>query len=486
MNDQHRIDMNLYLSDSSIGFYVRRERRGQADVHGHAALEKGVLENGYVVDAVLLLARLKALFKAHGLRPKRIRLVLNSQNVLMRVVDVAREDVREAGIAAHLDAELGKSLHFPFPVPRVSYHLISQDDRTAKVLAVASDDRLLNDYLDIFDRLGVRDVRFDMPTLALYSLYRKTTGSAGGRIMLVTVYDAYFTIKIFEDDIPIFNLVEEFENEADTRYEQIDQYVERVANYYRYNISRGDRSIDRAVFISQGEQDNESRFEAAFGPRSIGLPYEVFRIPEAPTAGGGWNRTSLVAYAAGIEKTGNLEKIPWFDFRLDRPLRIRRAVKLMLAVAFFLFSAVSLLYIPYHAMYEKIFIAQNENRNLAVQLSDLQAEFSLLPTFTAPERAYSDAYDALIAVKAEPASMVADLIALTGDVVILNYAYDDSDSRIVVTLTGPTDASLDEFLLRAYEAYGTTGESDPDRWIDGFPIYESVGARTIEVIFHHA
>ncbi|MFA5007035.1 MAG: hypothetical protein WC509_06185 [Candidatus Izemoplasmatales bacterium] len=486
MNDKKRPETILYFSDSSIGFFEHRNGRGRTDIHGNVPLDKGILENGFIVDPVLLLARLKALFKASGLRPRRIRLVLNSQNVVMRVVDVKRSDVAEKGIAAHLDGELGKTLHFPFAKPRVSAHLISQDEQNAKVLAVASDDRLLNDYLDVFDRLGVRDVRFDMPSFALYSLYMRTTGSAARNLMLVTVYDSYFTIKIFEDDIPIFNLVEEFENEADTRYEQIDDYVERVANYYKYNISRGDRTLEKAVFVSQGESENESRFEAAFTSRPFGLACEVFRIPETPTAGGGWNRTSLVAYAAGIEKAGNLAKIPWFDFRLDRPDRSVRLVKAMLATAFLLFSAVSLLYIPYHTMYERIFLVENENRTLAAELSDLEDGFSRLPSFTQAERAYSDAYDELIGAKSAPAGSLSDLLALAIDVDVLQVAYRAADKAIVLTLTGPSDVALTEYLLLAYETYGVTETEDPARWIDGFPIYESIGIHTIEVTFHHA
>ncbi len=486
MVDKKRIETNLYFSDSSIGLFEHREKRGKTDVHGNATLEKGILENGYVLDAVLLTTKLKTLFKAYGLHPRRVRMVLNSQNVLMRVVDVKRADLRDVGVAAHLDAELGKSIHFPFPKPRVSYHLIRQDDQTAKVLAVASDDRLLNDYLDIFDKLGVKEVVFDMPALALYALYTNTVGATFASMMLVTVYDSYFTIKIFEEDIPIFNLVEEFENESDSRYDQVENYVERVANYYRYNISLGDKALEKVVFVSQSDIENESRFASAFAAKPFGLPYEVFRIPEAPTTEGGWNRTSLIAYAAAIEKTGNLEKIRYFDFRLERPLRIARTIKLMLATAFFLFSAVSLLYIPYHALYEDIFIARNMNDHLSAQLADLEAEIALLPSYTSLERAYSDAYDVLIAARANPAGKLSDLIGLAADVDILNYTYDAEASELVVTLVGPSRDALEEYLLAVFETYGVTDGVGTTRWIDGFPVFETVGSNMMEVTFHHA
>ncbi len=487
MKNKNQIDLNLYFSDSSIGFFREQGKRKKTDIHGNMALEKGILENGYVMDPVLLLTRLKTLFKTHKLHPRRIRLVLNSQNVMMRVTEVKREFVREEGITDYLDAELGKSLHFPFAKPRVSYHLIGQDDQSAKVLAVASDDRLLNDYLDIFDRLGIKQVHFDMPALALYTLYSKTVGVTQRYLMLVTVYDSYFTIKIFEDDIPIFNLIEEFEVENESRYDQIDNYVERVANYYRYNIHHGEKMLEKVVFVSQSEQENESRFVAAFSNRRTAIPYEVFQIPEAPTAGAGWNRTSLIAYAAGIPKPGNLEKMPWFDFRLDRPDLAHRIIKWMLGTAFFLFAAVSLIYIPYHTMYEQIFIAQNENQNLASQLSALQAEYALRPVFSSDERNYSDAYDSLNAMKADPSAFLADLLALQGtQIQVVNYRYRAKESEIVLVVVSSGPSALEDFLLSAYEAHGVTGDPSSSRWMDGFPVYTSVGAQMIEVTFRHA
>jgi len=487
MKDKNQIDMNLYFSDSSIGFFREQGKRKKVDIHGNIALEKGILENGYVIDPVLLLTRLKTLFKTSNIHPKRIRLVLNSQNVMMRVTEVKREFVREEGISDYLDAELGKSLHFPFTKPRVSYHLIGQDDQVAKVLAVASDDRLLNDYMDIFDRLGIKKVHFDMPALALYTLYSKTIGLTHRNLMLVTVYDTYFTIKIFEDDIPIFNMIEEFEAETESRYDQIDNYVERIANYYRYNLHHGEKILEKVVFVSQSEQENESRFSAAFANKRTAIPYEVFQIPDAPTAGGGWNRTSLVAYAAGIPKPGNLEKMPWFDFRLDRPDVAHRIIKWMLGTAFFLFAAVSLIYIPYHTMYEEIFIAQNENQNLASQLSALQAEYALRPVFSPAERAYSDAYDTLNAAKAEPSVFIGDLLAISGDSLeVVNYRYRAKESEIVLILVSSSPNALEEFLLNAYETHAVTGIPSPSRWMDGFPVYANLGAQLIEVTFHHA
>ncbi|MCK7492331.1 MAG: hypothetical protein MZW92_12560 [Comamonadaceae bacterium] len=212
----------------------------------------------------------------------------------------------------------------------------------------------------------------------------------------------------------------------------------------------------------------------------------MFRIPEAPTTGGGWNRTSLVAYAAAIEKTGNLEKIRYFDFRLVRPLKIVRTIKLMLAVAFVLFSSVSLLYIPYHALYEDIFIARNMNANLSAQLADLEAELALMPSFTAQERAYSDAYDALIAARMAPSAYLVNLIALAVDVDIVRYSYQAGVSELVVTLIGPSTEALEEYLLLVYETYGITDGVEPARWIDGFPAFETVGVKMIEVTFRHA
>jgi type IV pilus assembly protein PilM len=486
MKHRKHNETDLYFSDASIGCFQRREKSGEVDVHGSIALERGILKNGYVVDPLLLTQKLRSLFSVQKIRPNRVRLVLNSQNVLMRVVDVLRADIGTEGLFAHLDAELGKSLHFPFPVPRVSYHLIRQDETSAKILAVASDDRLLNDYLDIFDRLGVKEVVFDMPALALYSLYSNTVGVNYQSLMLVTIYDAYFTIKIFEDDIPIFNLVEEFDGEMDTRYEVIDNYMERVANYFQYTISRDEKAIEKIILVSQSERETESEFEIAFADRSIDLDYDFFDIPEMSTTGEPWSQTSLIAYAASLKRSGNLDKIGYFDFRLQRPQRITRVVKLLFMIAFVLFAMVSLLYLPQHAQEEAIYIARNQSAVLAAQLADLVAERAQHPLVSEQDRAYGEAYEALLAFRQTLALYVQTIEESAIDVDIVKWTYDATSAAFVVTLVGPSQDALEAFLLAIYETYGIADTVSTTRWIAAFPRYQTVGNLQIEVTFLHA
>ncbi|MFH0993651.1 MAG: hypothetical protein V1761_04805, partial [bacterium] len=404
-----------------------------------------------------------------------------------REVDIEQKLEKPADIAAYFDAELGKSLHFPFAVPRTSYHLIGHDGDKTQILVIASDDRLLNDYLDIFDRLHIKEVGFDLPALCLYSLFASQSEVKYDSLMQVTVDNSYFTIKIFENDFPIFNLVEEFEAPAELSYDLVDNYVERVANYYRYNMRHGRRAIDNVLFVNLGASANDARFESAFAAKPSGLPYKLFKFPEQPGNTSGWTRSSLVAYAASYPKTGNLENINIIDFRLDRPDRRIRIAHRLLTAAFLIFSLISLVYIPFHITNEDIYIQENMNASLLQRIADLEAEAALLPSFTQKERNYSNAYDLLAAQEFSVSPYLLDLIDLLGtDVALTNYRVVAADQEIVLILAGTSMTVLNEYLLAIYEAYGITDGTDPDRWMDGFPTFVFVASDMIEVNIRHA
>lgn len=481
-------ELNIYFADESIGFFQGAPKAGTLDVYGHVEMASGIIDNGFIVDPERLLAALQDLFRQYRLKPKRIRMILNSQNVLMREVDIEKNLVKPAEIAAYVDGELGKSLHFPFPVPRTSNHLIGHEGDKTRILVVGSDDKLLNDYLDVFDRLHVREVAFDLPALCLYSLFSSQSEVKYESLMQVTVYNTYFTIKIFEKDFPIFNLVEEFEAPAELSYDLVDNFVERVANYYRYNMHHGERAIDNVLFVNLGASANDARFESVFAAKPFGLPYKLFKFPEQPESNGGWTRSSLIAYAASFPKTGNLENINVIDFRLDRPDRRIRIAHRLLTVAFLVFSLVSMVYIPFHTTNEDIYIQENVNANLAQRVQDLEAEAALLPSFTQKERNYSNAYDALVAYEFSVSTHILDLVNMLGtDVVLTNYDVATADREIVLILVGTSITALNEYLIAIYEAYGITGDgTDPERWMDGFPAFAFVASDMIEVTIHHA
>ena len=68
--------------------------------------------------------------------------------------------------------------------------------------------------------------------------------------MLVSLYDRTITIKIVEDNVPIFSVTEEAEDSSQQYFDVLENYVERIINFYRFNINKGEKSIENIVFYN--------------------------------------------------------------------------------------------------------------------------------------------------------------------------------------------------------------------------------------------
>jgi len=482
-------ETTLFFTDQSIGFFHRQPKEPVPELHGQVTLDKGIIEKGYIGDPFRLLDKLRGLFKKNRIHPQTVRFVINSQNSMTRVLDIPKKDVSQRDIAGYLDSHLGKTLHFPFSQAKLSYQLIEETPEHFRVLLVAADGKLLDDYLDVFERLNVKSVLFDIPSIAMYNLLITQNEENYGNLMLIAVYQSYFTLKIFEKDVPIFNLIEEFEgNDPDSYFDQVENFVERIANYYRYNLHKGDQSIDNVMFVNFGEPTEDQRFEKAFGSNAGPLPHRVFHFVAGGEAETSWPRSVLMAYAASVEKKPVLKAISSIDFRLSRPQKIGKFLVYLMALAVALFSGISLIAIPLTTSNEAITIQQYENDTLQALLDRLNEDLSALPFFSTKEKNYSLAYDFLEAREVSLTPYLEALFAeLNADVALANYEVDCAERIIVLTVEVTSTQALNEFILALYEAHGVVdGETDSERWISGMPETTVLPSDLIEVTFHVA
>ncbi|MFH0993335.1 MAG: hypothetical protein V1761_03185, partial [bacterium] len=66
-------ELNIYFADESIGFFQSAPKSSSADFYGHVDMVPGIIDKGYITDPERLLATLQDLFRAHHLKPKRVR-----------------------------------------------------------------------------------------------------------------------------------------------------------------------------------------------------------------------------------------------------------------------------------------------------------------------------------------------------------------------------------------------------------------------------
>jgi len=483
---KNKQELGVFVTDESVGYFQLNQKDPQASNRGQVKFESGLIENGYIVDAMGFFLLLKDEFKDKLLKPSKVRLVIHEQNVLIRELTIKKTELQKKSIETYLLEQKGKVLHYPFLSPAISHHVISESPEEFSVLVFICDQKLLNDYYDIFERLGVKDLSFDVPSMALYQQYTKKTEYNLANTLLVLVYERMLSIHIIENGNPIFSMIEECDGSGDAFYDTIENYIERIANYYRYNLRKDKSSIYNALIFNLTERIEQPRFIEKMGLRLNAFITTLVDLNEVDPLLVGRPKSCYVPFASS--KLAMESPKFKFNFNIDRISKSRLYANYLLVLALAIFSIVSLLYIPYQTLQSSINDQQNVNDNLNHLLDDLVSELPNNETHSPTEIDYNDVYDYINDESISPTSKLNDLFGLlSGTVEITHYSINSQDSEITLSISATSESDLYEYLIDIYETYGIIeGVIDDSRWIILQPSYTLQSAFVMEVTILYA
>lgn len=480
------LEVSVYVTDQSLGFFRIDPKKPSLNCSGHSPLEPEVVENGYVKDPMVLFRTMKTLFRGHRIRPRRVRLVLNESNLLIRKFVVIKDELQKKSLDAYLHGQLGRTLHFPFSEAVISHQVVSETEDAISVTAFIADKNLLNDYSDILERLGAREIGFDLPSLGMLQLMVDETGDKLENTMIVTLMERMISIHIVEDMLPIFGMIEECDGLGDTLCEKVENYVERIANYYKFNLRKGKSSIKDVVVINLSERLTNDYVEKRL--LSMLADFHVRLFISGKLSELDQSSVKTVEVAAACNLTREREQKLSLSFAIDRLKKTKLYANYLMVLAIAIFSLVSLVYVPYHLLVEDIALEENIILNLEHRLDSLLAEIPAESSYTNVEKDYSNAYDYLASMATAPTAYVADLTSLiSGSLELTSYRIDQSANQIILVVRATSETDLYEYLLDIYENYGiVSGTDDPDRWMMDQPTRRFLSGLVMEVIVTYA
>ncbi len=478
-------DYSVFFTDDYVSFFELAPFLDQSR-YGFIKLDSGIIENGYIKEPEALLKLMQHMFKSNNIKPRKITLVIHDQNVLIRDIKIPKEKLAKKSITEYIQEQQGKTLLLPFSESTISHVIRHENETEIRVIALIMDANLLHDYCDVFDRLNVKEVRFEVPSLPLYEQYLEKHNLKESTTMLVSIYEGMFSLQIVEDHIPIFSLIEEVDGGLEEYDMIIENFVERIANYYKYNLRKGKTGIKNVLFfnfnpdlsilqLQHGLCAKLANYQAKIcdmyleDPMVKILPFECM-IP--------------YAIARNRKNTPPVQ----FDFKLERVKQLNLNANYLMIATFFIISTTLLVYIPYFSMNEEIKIAQNNVNALQNQLQVLISETPTSPTFSTIQQDYSNAYEYLISQEMNPKILILDLMSeMNTNVFIQSYQINSQTKEIVLVLSGDTQHDLFEYMIEVYEAYGVIGgQEDDTRWILNKPTYKFNNPLQVEVTIKYA
>lgn len=478
-------EVNIFITDESIGIYQNPINKTESSINAITELEKQIVENGYIVDPNAFLLKLKTLFKQNNIKPRSVNMTIHDQNLLIREFVINREDLQKKTILSYIHEQEGKTIHFPFDEANITYYIKSEDDLTINVVVIIADEHLLHDYNDVFDRLGVKYVSFNIVPRVLYRLYEKESNKKLNQVMIVSLFSNMITINVLEKGIPVFGMIEECEGNAKQFHEMVEHYIERVANYYRFNIRKGTDSVSNTVIFNFNKMLSNEELKKKIKPEIENLNLDVYQAQNNLSGDEATIQFCTMTYASSIRKDTNQTHL--FNFNLDRVKKINLYANYLLVLAFTIFSAVALIYIPYVSANEDINVQTNINNILQNQLDTLRIDTPDIPNVSAIERDYSNSYDFLIGQIDIPSSFIEDLLdEVSGSLSVKRFSIDTADNEIVILVSATSEAELYEYLVNIYESYGMTDGIDPSRWMVAQPGRRFISSLLMEVTIYYA
>lgn len=482
-----KLEVSLFVSDKSVGFFHYNPAVINQSKYGVYHLEEGVVRNGYILDPNNFKSALRTLFLEGKVQPTKIRMVIQDQNTIVREVVVPKVDISKKSIDTYLKEQKGNAVHYPFESPNVTHIVRKKSETSTNVLAIAADDNLFQDYYDIFESLGIKQAEFDIASSAIYQLYLSKIDYQPLQAMLVSLYDNMVSIQIMERAVPVFSMTEEFQGGNEQFYDFIENYVERIANYYKFNIKKGAATVWNVLLVNFTSTLTPRDVKNSIIPRLAHLNAEVFEFFDANSPLRAMPKAAQMAYASAVSQSTNAKfKL---NFEVVRKSALAYYSSQLMVGAFAVLSAVSVVYIPFVSANLAINAQLNQNFNLQNQLQVLQLQQTQQVNVPAVERDYSNAFDLISTNSYSPSDMIADLMSkVDGTLKVNNIQVQTLNNRIVLVISSIETEELYEYLLAIYEEFGittTAGVSD-GRWINGAPTRRFLSNNQLEVTVQYA
>lgn len=477
--------VNIFITDTELGVFQMDMSKKQIKKQKTIIFESGIIENGYIRNAESLLKMLKEVFKKLDIKPKHINIVIHGQNVLLREATINKADLTKNDVKYYLETHVDEEINFAFEKPNISYHIKSQTDEKIIAVVAITDENLLHDYVDVFERLGAIETSFDLSALVLHRFYVAKTNNKHKNSIIVLLYEQMISIYVLEAGVPVFAVIEDYTGDFEQFYPFIDNYIDRIENYYKHNIRNGRTIVSEVVVFNFARNIEEKRLEDELSGEIGSLNKVVFNMGEQDIYLRDIPKMSQMAFAANLEIDDADEVL--FDIKIKRSNKINKIANYLGILAFAIFVFTALIFIPFAMSKEEIELNIYDNLVLQNHLEELRNDVMYAQDYTQIQIDYNTAYSFLREQNTSHAQKILDLLSKVSESLeVMSITINSETNEIAMILSANSSAELLEYLVLIYEYYGVFENQDTSRWMLQKPSREFLSELVMEVTIIYA
>ena len=281
-----RVSINCFFTDNEFSFIEKPDGYNMKKLkYSSIKLPSGTIENGIIYNEERLIKTVKDTFKLFKIKSRKVNLVIHEELFTFRKIDVPIIH-KPQEIGDFIESQIGKTIMIPYDEMKMDYIIHRKTEDKYEVILFYAPKVELKSYVEIFYKMNMQVVRTDIPPLSLHRLYyyRKYEDSDvkfQTDIMFVAIFDDTYSIYIFDNEIPIFSLVQNL-NISDIDGEKymsvLDQEITKISNYYKFNLNDGDRNIKKTVLFNMSSKFSNDELQMYFKDDGSAVQNEVFNM----------------------------------------------------------------------------------------------------------------------------------------------------------------------------------------------------------------
>ncbi|EGQ22626.1 hypothetical protein HMPREF9372_2829 [Sporosarcina newyorkensis 2681] len=226
-----------------------------------------VMEEGRIADQPALEQLLSEAVKDWNLAKRDVAFLAPDAYVIIRRVAYP-ETIEDEELKGHFFIEIGSTIYLPFDDPVFDVVPYTANTAQHEAILIASKESVMQTYEDVLEAVKLVPVVADIAPLSLYRLAFHSHRFSGeehilladlrGRSLSVSIFFGHFPlfIRSMELEVPLSMAKGEEMNEHRVEPLTIVMELEKLANFYRFNLAESEASITHLLWNgSYGQQD---------------------------------------------------------------------------------------------------------------------------------------------------------------------------------------------------------------------------------------
>lgn len=260
---------SLTLDDDAIR-YVRVKSRDPIvlDTAKELALPPHVITEGRIANEEVLEQVLGEAVKDWNLVKRSVAFLAPDAYVIIRRVPYP-ETVTSEELKGHFFIEIGSTIYLPFDDPVFDVVPYIADNSQHEAILIASKESVMQSYEFALQSAKTDPVVADIAPLSLYRLAHHDYQFDGtehilladlrGRSLTVSIFFSHYSlfIRSMELEVPLSMTTGEELNEKQVEPMTIVMELEKLANFYRFNLAEGDSVITHLLWNGAYPQQDE-------------------------------------------------------------------------------------------------------------------------------------------------------------------------------------------------------------------------------------